>query len=108
VIECFDYEIKIVIGKLKFHIAKPLTLLPLRFPASNAYRLGSGGCGFALGGVHRGRLRVSLGVGVASMVGVAFLRGLPPRREIPSRTSIAPLSLSRSAISRLSMWSVGI
>ncbi len=50
VIECFDSEIKIVVGKLKFHIVKPLTLLRLRFPASNPYRLGSGGCGFALGG----------------------------------------------------------
>jgi len=42
------------------------------------------------------------------MVGVAFLRDLPPRLGVPWSASIARFSLSRSEIRRLSMWSVGI
>ena len=53
--------------------------------------------------VHLGRLRVRVGVGAASVAGVAVLR-----RDDPWSASIARVSLSRSVMSKSSMWPVGI
>lgn len=58
--------------------------------------------------VHLGRLRVVwFGAGTESVIGIALLRGLPPRED-PCSASIARVSLSRSAMSKASMSFVGI
>jgi hypothetical protein len=50
----------------------------------------------------------SLGADSAAVTASGFFGGLPRRLTVPVRASIARFSLSRSAMRRARMWSVGI
>ena len=76
-----------------------------RLRAAHIFRMRSA-CAFRCAAVKvRPRF---FGAGADAVVAAAFLGGRPRRFVGPWRTSMALLSLSRSAMRRATIWSVGI